>query len=529
MPKDIYFSEEARAKVLAGISKLAAPVKATLGPKGRNVLIQQPYGAPQIVNDGVTIARSIELEDPLENMGAELVKEAAAKTNDLVGDGTTTATVLTEAIAREGMKNLAAGADAMGLRAGILHGAEIVGEALKKMAQPVSGDMVKHVATISAQDGEVGAKIAEAVELIKGGPITVQEAQQVMNGIELEVKAGMQFDQGFLSPYFMTDPQRAEAVYTNVTVLLVDGRISSNAEFVPFIEKLLKAGQKELVIIAEDVDGEVLPTLIVNKMKGVLGVVAVKAPGFGDRRKAMLQDIAVVTGATVISADVGLKLDTAELSVLGQAGKVVVTKDHTTIADGKGTQASIDEHVASLRMQIEKAKSDFDREKLQERLAKITGGVAVLTIGANSETELREKKLRIEDAINATRAAIEEGIVPGGGYALLLASKGVNDSMLTGAQATGAMIVLQACEAPLKQIAQNAGLNGEVVMAQCIALEQGFNAATNKYGDLVKEGVIDPVKVVRTALANAASVASTLITMECAVVEIPKKEKNVQD
>lgn len=529
MAKQLLFGDEARSRLLAGVAHLAAAVKVTLGPKGRNVVLDKKYGAPQIVNDGVTIAKEISLPDPFENMGAELVKEVATKTNDVAGDGTTTATILTESIVREGLKNVTAGANPMELRNGIMHAVELVVAELEKMKKNVAGDdkMVEQVATISAQDKEIGSKIAEAVRRIKEGPITTEESQTLT--MELEIKEGMQFDNGYISPYMATDMGRMEAVYENPHILLTDKKISSVQDFLPLLEKAAQSGIKDLVIMAEDVDGEALATLVVNKLRGTFNALAIKAPGFGDRRKAMLGDIAALTGATVISEELGMKLDAAEIEHLGKATKIIATKDSTTIVGGKGDKKDIENRIAQLRNEVEAANSDFDKEKLQERLAKLVGGVAVIKVGAATETELKEKKLRIEDAINATRAAIEEGIVPGGGVALLNALKALDGFKGSSADATtGAQIVKRALEAPAKQIANNAGKDGSVIIAQVLAEKPGvgYNVATDKFVDMVEAGIIDPMKVTRSALQNAASIAALFLTTEAAITDIPEEEKD---
>ncbi len=525
MAKQLIFSDDARAKLLAGVTKLSSAVKVTLGPKGRNVVLDKKYGAPQIVNDGVTIAKEVSLPDPFENMGAELVKEVASKTNDIAGDGTTTATILTEAIVREGLKNLAAGANPVELRHGIMEATELVVKELAKMSEKVSGKRIEQVATISAQDPEIGKIIAEAVDAIKEGPITTEES----NTIEMtkEIQEGMQFDNGYISPYMATDMGKMEAVFQAPRILVTDKKISSIQQLLPILEKCLQAGSKDVVIVAEDVDGEALATLVVNKLRGTFNALAIKAPGFGDRRKAMLADIAVLTGARVISEEIGLKLENVELTDLGTASKVMATKDKTTIVGGKGKKADIEARIEQIRGEIERAKSDFDREKLEERLAKLAGGVAVIRVGAATETELKEKKLRIEDAINATRAAIEEGIVAGGGVAFLRARTVLEtQSKAHDDRTTGRQIVYRALEWPARQIAMNAGKDPGVVVARILTekIGMGYNAATDEFVDMVQAGIIDPVKVTRSALQNAASVAALILTTEVAITDLPEKK-----
>ena len=520
MAKLIAFDEEARRGLEAGMNKLADAVKVTLGPKGRNVVLDKKWGAPTITNDGVTIAREVELDDPFENLGAQLVKEVATKTNDVAGDGTTTATVLAQELVREGLRNVAAGAQPASVKRGIDQAVEAISAALLAQARPVNGrDEVAQVATLSAQDAEIGAVIAEAIDKVgKEGVITVDESNTF--GVELEFTEGMQFDKGYISPYFVTDADRMEAVLDNANLLLVNGKVSSVAELLPILEKVAQAG-RPLAIIAEDVDGEALSTLVVNKIRGTFNAVAVKAPGFGDRRKAMLQDMAILTGGEVVSAEVGLKLDQVGLEVLGSAQRIVVTKDDTTIVDGGGSSAAVADRVAQIRAEIERTDSDWDREKLQERLAKLAGGVCVIKVGAATEVELKERKLRLEDAISATRAAIDEGIVAGGGTALVLASSAVDSLALNGEEAVGAQIVQRAVDAPLRWIAENAGAHGQVIVAQVRSGGQGYNAATGEFGDLMAQGVIDPVKVTRSALQNAGSIAGLLLTTEALVVDKP--------
>jgi chaperonin GroEL len=525
MPKLISFNEEARRGLERGMNTLADAVKVTLGPKGRNVVLEKKWGAPTITNDGVSIAKEIELEDPYEKIGAELVKEVAKKTDDVAGDGTTTATVLAQALVREGLRNVAAGANPMGLKKGIEKATEAVSEQLLALAKPVeTREQIAATASISAADTQVGQIIAEAMDKVgKEGVITVEESNTF--GLELELTEGMRFDKGYISPYFVTDTERMEAVLDDPYILVVNSKISSIKDLVPVLEKVMQTG-KPLAIIAEDLEGEALATLVVNKIKGTFKTVAVKAPGFGDRRKAMLTDIAILTGGQVISEEVGLKLDTVDLELLGQARKVVVTKDETTIVEGTGDADSIQGRVNQIRAEIEKSDSDYDREKLQERLAKLAGGVAVIKVGAATEVELKERKHRIEDAVRNAKAAVEEGIVAGGGVALLQASvKAFEKLELEGDEATGAQIVRHAVEAPLKQIAVNAGLEGGVVVEKVRNLEpgHGLNAATGEYVDLIKTGIIDPAKVTRSALQNAASIAALFLTTEAVIADKPEK------
>ncbi|HPF62835.1 MAG: chaperonin GroEL [Gemmatimonadetes bacterium] len=523
--KELMFDVDARAKLRKGVDALAEAVKVTLGPKGRNVVIDKKFGSPTVTKDGVSVAKEIELSDPIENMGAQMVKEVATKTSDLAGDGTTTATVLAQAIYREGLKNVTAGANPMELKRGIDRAVEALVAELKTMS--VKADSTKaitQVGTISANgDAEIGKKIAEAMEKVgKEGVITVEEAK----GLEttLETVDGMQFDRGYLSPYFVTDPEAMEAVLDSPYILIHDKKISAMKDLLPVLEKVAQSG-KPLLIIAEDIDGEALATLVVNKLRGTLKVAAVKAPGFGDRRKEMLRDIAVLTGGNVISEEVGFKLENATLGDLGQAKRVVLDKDNTTVVDGKGKNDDIKGRIAEIRAAIEKSTSDYDREKLQERLAKLAGGVAVIHVGAATETEMKEKKARVEDALHATRAAVEEGIVPGGGVALLRAQAALDKVKGTGDEKIGVNILRRAIEEPIRAIAANAGVEGSIVVAKVKESSDkgfGYNAATDEYEDLVKAGVIDPTKVTRTALQNAASIASLLLTTECVVVE--KKE-----
>ncbi|MFM1910391.1 MAG: hypothetical protein RLZZ545_1089 [Actinomycetota bacterium] len=523
MGKMLEFDEHARRAMERGVNQLADTVKVTLGPKGRNVVIAKSFGAPTITNDGVTIAKEIELSDPIENMGAQLVKEVATKTNDVAGDGTTTATVLAQAMVKEGLRNLAAGAQPMDLKQGIEAAVEAVSNRLRENATVVKDKaQIADVATISAQDRAIGDLIAEAMDKVgKDGVITVEEASTT--ALELEFTEGMQFDKGYISPYFVTDQDRMESVLDDAYVLISSGKISALGELLPILEKVSQTG-KPLLIIAEDVEGEALSTLVVNRMRGVFTSAAVKAPGFGDRRKAMLEDMAILTGGTVISAEVGMKLDAATLEDLGRARRIVITKDATTIVDGAGDKARVASRVTELRNEIAASDSDWDREKLQERVAKLAGGVCVIKVGAHTEVELKEKKHRLEDAISATRAAVEEGIVIGGGAALVHAADALTDNLgFTGDKAVGVALVRKACDEPLRWIAENAGLEGYVVVSKVRALKanEGFNAATDIYGDLAKDGVIDPVKVTRSALANAASIAAMFITTEAVVFERP--------
>ncbi|CAM5451141.1 MULTISPECIES: chaperonin GroEL [Streptomyces] len=527
MAKILKFDEDARRALERGVNKLADTVKVTIGPRGRNVVIDKKFGAPTITNDGVTIAREVEIEDPYENLGAQLVKEVATKTNDIAGDGTTTATVLAQALVREGLKNVAAGASPAALKKGIDAAVKAVSEDLLASARPIDEKSdIAAVAALSAQDQQVGELIAEAMDKVgKDGVITVEESNTF--GLELDFTEGMAFDKGYLSPYFVTDQERMEAVLEDPYILINQGKISAIADLLPLLEKVIQAGSsKPLLIIAEDVEGEALSTLVVNKIRGTFNAVAVKAPGFGDRRKAMLQDMAVLTGATVISEEVGLKIDQVGLDVLGSARRITVTKDDTTIVDGAGKSEDVQGRVAQIKAEIENTDSDWDREKLQERLAKLAGGVCVIKVGAATEVELKEKKHRLEDAISATRAAVEEGIVSGGGSALVHASKVLDGNLdKSGDEATGVSVVRNAVVEPLRWIGENAGQEGYVIVSKVKDLDkgQGYNAATGEYGDLIKAGVIDPVKVTRSALENAASIASLLLTTETLVVE--KKEE----
>jgi chaperonin GroEL len=527
MAKIIKFNEDARRSLERGVDKLADTVKVTLGPRGRNVVLDKKFGAPAITNDGVTIAREVELDDPYENLGAQLAKNVATKTNDVAGDGTTTATVLAQALVHEGMRNVAAGANPMGLGRGMRAAVDAVHAALDAVAIPVEKrEAVAGVATISAQDAEVGELIGEAFERVgKDGVITVEESNSMST--ELDVTEGVQFDKGYLSPYFITDADAQEAVLEDALVLLVQGKISALADLLPLLEKVLSRGSTPLLIVAEDVEGEALSTLVVNSIRKTIRVVAVKSPYFGDRRKAFMQDLAVVTGGQVVSEDVGLKLDTVGLEVLGTARRVTVTKDTTTIVDGGGTSEAIADRVAQLRREIESTDSDWDREKLQERLAKLAGGIGVIRVGAATEVELKERKHRIEDAIAATRAAVEEGVIPGGGSALVHAVSAIDALDLSGDELTGARAVRTALDAPLVRIAENAGFEGRVVASKVrdLGQGQGFNAATGEYGDLAGQGVIDPVKVTKAALGNAASIAAMVLTTDSAVVEAPEEEE----
>jgi chaperonin GroEL len=526
MGKSLQFDEQARRAMERGVNILADTVKVTLGPKGRNVVIAKSFGAPIITNDGVTIAKEIELSDPAENMGAQLVKEVATKTNDVAGDGTTTATVLAQAMVKEGLRNLAAGAQPMDIKMGIEAAVAAVSEKLKSQATPVNGKaQIADVATISAQDRAIGDLIAEAMDRVgKDGVITVEEASTT--GLDLDFTEGMQFDKGYISPYFVTDQDRMEAILEDAFILISANKISALAELLPLLEKVAQAS-KPLLIIAEDIEGEALSTLVVNRMRGVFTSVAVKAPGFGDRRKAMLQDLAILTGGQVISSELGMKLEGVTLEDLGKARRVVVTKDATTIVDGAGDKAAVAARVTELRKEIETSDSSWDKEKLQERLAKLAGGVCVIKVGAHTEVELNEKKHRLEDAISATRAAVEEGIVVGGGAALVHAADSLEGDLgFTGDKAVGVRLVRKACDEPLRWIAENAGLEGYVVVAKVRAMKhnEGFNAATDVYGDLAADGVIDPVKVTRSALANAASIAAMFITTEAVVYEKPAEQ-----
>ena len=527
MAKDLYYGEDARRKLQRGVDKLANTVKITLGPKGRNVLLERKYGAPLITNDGVTIAREIELEDPVENMGAALVREVATKTNDVAGDGTTTATLLAQIIINEGFKNVAAGANPMILKKGIQGAVDVAIEEIKNNAKEVSTkEAITNIASVSSADEQIGELIAEAMEKVgKDGVITVEEGKSM--GTNLEVVEGMQFDRGYLSAYMATDMEKMEAVLENPYILLTDKKISNIQEILPLLEQIVQTGRK-LVIIADDVEGEALATLVVNKLKGTFDCVAVKAPGFGDRRKAMMEDIAVLTGGTVLAEELGYELKEATIDMLGTAATVKVDKDNTVIVGGSGDKDEIDARVASIRKQIEETTSDFDREKLQERLAKLTGGVAVIQVGAATETELKERKLRIEDALNATKAGVEEGIVPGGGVALVNAIPAVAKYVktLSGDEKTGANIIMRALEEPVRQIAENAGFEGSVVVEKVKTgkVGTGFNAYNEEYMDMISAGIVDPAKVTKSALANAASASAMLLTTEAGVVDVVKDE-----
>ena len=524
MAKDIKFSEEARRSMLRGVDALANAVKVTLGPKGRNVVLEKKFGSPLITNDGVTIAKEIELEDAFENMGAKLVAEVASKTNDIAGDGTTTATVLAQAMIREGLKNVTAGANPMGIRKGIEKATKAAVEELKAISKPIeSKESIAQVAAISAADEEVGKLIAEAMERVgNDGVITIEESKGFTT--ELDVVEGMQFDRGYASPYMVTDSDKMEAVLDNPYILITDKKIGSIQEILPVLEQVVQQG-KPLLLIAEDVEGEALATLVVNKLRGTFNAVAVKAPGFGDRRKAMLEDIAALTGAEVITEELGRDLKSATIESLGRAAKVVVTKENTTIVEGAGDKTNIDARINQIRVQLEETTSEFDREKLQERLAKLAGGVAVIKVGAATETELKERKLRIEDALNSTRAAVEEGIVAGGGTALLNVYNKVAEIQAEGDEATGVNIVLRAIEEPVRQIAHNAGLEGSVIVERLKHEEvgTGFNAATGEWVNMVNAGIVDPTKVTRSALQNAASVAAMFLTTEAVVADKPEE------
>jgi chaperonin GroEL len=523
--KIITFDEEARRALERGMDQLANAVRITLGPKGRNVVLEKKWGAPTITNDGVSIAKEIELEDPEEKIGAELVKEVAKKTDDVAGDGTTTATVLAHAMVREGLRNVAAGANPMSLKRGIEQAVESAVEQIKNQAKEIEEkNEIAHVAAISAGDTEIGEQIAEAMDKVgKDGVITVEESQTF--GMELELVEGMRFDKGYISPYFVTDPERMEAVLEEPYVLLANQKISAVKDVLPVLEKIMQSG-KSLVIVAEDVEGEALATLIVNKVRGTFKSAAVKAPGFGDRRKAMLQDIAILTGGQVISEEIGLKLENAQLDMLGKARKVVITKDETTIVEGAGKDDEIKGRINQIKNEIDKTDSDYDREKLQERLAKLAGGVAVIKVGAATEVELKEKKHRIEDAVQTTKAAVEEGIVPGGGVALLSAQPGLDKLDLEGDEATGARLVRKALEEPIKQISENAGLEGGVIVEKVRTLDAGWglNAESGEYVDMFKAGIVDATKVTRSALQNAASIAALFLTTEAVVAEKPEKQ-----
>jgi chaperonin GroEL len=526
MAKQIVYGEDSRQAILRGVNALADAVKVTLGPKGRNVVLDKKFGSPTITKDGVTVAKEIELKDSLENMGAQMVREVASKTSDIAGDGTTTATVLAQAIFREGAKNVAAGANPMEVKRGIEKAVEVIVAELKKQSKPISGKAIAQVGTISANSDEtIGKIIAEAMDKVgKDGVITVEEARTLET--TLEVVEGMQFDRGYLSPYFVTDPERMEVVVENPLILIHEKKISSMKDLLPLLEQVARAS-RPLLIIAEDVDGEALATLVVNKLRGTLQAAAVKAPGFGDRRKAMLEDIAVLTGGRAITEDLGIKLENIKLDDLGKAKKVTIDKDNTTIVEGAGNPQAIEGRVKQIRTQVEDTTSDYDREKLQERLAKLVGGVAVIKVGAATETEMKEKKARVEDAMHATKAAVEEGIVPGGGVALIRAAKALESLKVDGDQRVGVDLIKKAVESPVRWIATNAGQEGSIVVQRVKEAkdEEGYNAATDKFENLVQAGVIDPTKVVRTALQNAASIASLLLTTEALVSEIPEEKK----
>ena len=527
MSKQIKYKDDARQALVRGVDTLANVVKVTLGPKGRNVVLDKGYGAPTITKDGVSVAKEIEVEDKFENVGVELVKEVASKTNDDVGDGTTTATVLAQAIVKEGLKNVTAGANAVALNRGLHKATEaIVAELKNKISKKVEMDEIANVAAISANDAEIGQKIAEAMkEVGSDGVITVEESQSF--GMEIETVKGMRFDKGYVSPYMVTNPDRMEAEYADPYILITDKKISSLEEILPLLEKVAGSGKKDLVIIADDVDGQALATFVVNKLRGTFNVLAVKAPGFGDRRKEMLQDIATLTGAKVITEDIGLKLDSATLEDLGHARKVTATKDTTTVVEGKCAETEVKDRVAQIRKMIEQTDSDFDREKLQERLAKLAGGVAVIKVGAATETEMKEIKHRIEDAVGATKAAVEEGVVPGGGVALIRAMKALDNLNLPDEEMIAVGILRRALEEPLRVIAENAGFDGAVVVNEVKKHEAnfGFNAATGEYEDMVVSGIIDPTKVTRSALQNAVSIAGMLLTTEVVVTDLPKKDE----
>lgn len=525
--KLIYFSEDARQAMKRGVNQLADSVKITLGPKGRNVVLDKGFGAPTITNDGVTIAKEIELEDKFENLGAQIVKEVAEKTNDIAGDGTTTATLLAQKIINDGMKNLAAGANPMPVRRGIEQAVDAVVAALKAGAKPVTGKAeIAQVATISANDEKIGEIIADVMDQVgRDGAITVEESQTL--GIEKEMVEGMQFDEGYISPYMLSDAARQEAVIENPYILITDKKISAVADILPVLESLAQQGKKDIVLVAEDVEGEALATLVVNKLRGVLNVLAVKAPGFGDRRKEMLQDIAVLTGGQVVSEDIGIELKNVKLEMLGQARKVVADKDKTTLIEGKGSQSDIKARIAQIKAQIEKSTSDFDKEKLRERLAKLSGGVGIIKVGAATEVEQKEKQHRVEDAVSATKAAVEEGIVSGGGVALVDAIAALIDLKVEGDEKVGVDVVRRSLEEPLRQIAINAGKDGGVIVEEVRHKDKGvgYDASQDRFVDMIKAGIIDPLKVTRSALQNAASAAAMLLTTEAAVVDKPKKDE----
>ncbi len=527
MVKQISYSEEARKKLKIGADKLADAVKITLGPKGRNVVLDKGFGSPTITNDGVFIAKEIELEDRIENLGAEIVKEVAEKTNDAAGDGTTTAVVLAQSIITEGIKNVTAGANPLALRKGIEKGVERIIESLKKISKKITTkEEMAQVATISAEDGDLGNLIAEVMQEVgKDGVITVEESKAF--GIQKEIVKGLQFDRGYISPYMITDAERMESVFEDPYILITDRKISSIAEILPVLEKVAQSGKKELVIIADEIEGEALATLVVNKLRGIFNTLAIKAPGFGDRRKEQLSDIAVVTGAEVISEEVGLKLENIELKQLGSARRIVSTKENTTVVEGKGEKEKIDDRIKQIKKELETVESEFDKEKLQERLAKLAGGVAVIKVGAATEVEQKAKQHKTEDALAATKAAVEEGMVPGGGTALIRTIPALDELKLTGDELTGLNILRRALEAPIRQIAQNAGIDGAIVVQKVKESKEGFgfNAQTMEYQDLMQAGIVDPTKVVRSALQNAASAASMFLTTECVVSEKPEEKK----
>jgi len=534
MAKLISYDEDARASLKRGIDALAGAVKTTLGPKGRNVALDKKYGAPTVTHDGVTVARDIELDDPFENMGAQLLKEAATKTEDVAGDGTTTATVLAQAMITEGLKNVASGANPMQMKQGIDRGAEAVADAIRAAARPVKGhDEIAQVATVSAGDAEIGNLIAEVMDKVgKDGVITVEESKTM--AFETEYVEGMQFDRGYISPYFVTDTNRMEAVLEEPYILITDKKISAIADILPTLEKMIQVGKKDLLIVAEDVDGEALATLVVNKLRGIVNVLGVKAPGFGDRRKEMLRDLAILTGGQVISEEVGRKLDSVALEDLGRGRRVVANKDNTTVIEGKGEQAQIEGRIKQIKAQIEDTTSDYDREKLQERLAKLSGGVAIIKVGAGTETELKEKKHRVEDALSATRSAVEEGLVPGGGVALLAAQAAVAKLKLEGDAAVGARIVQRALEEPMRQLAENAGHDGSVVIENVRRKAKegktpnlGYDVLGDEYTDMIKRGIVDPAKVARSAVENAASIAGMILTTEAMITDKPEPKSAV--
>jgi len=528
MAKQIKYEEKARQLIKKGVDKLANAVRVTLGPKGRNVMIDRGFGAPTVTNDGVTIAKEIELENKFENIGAEVIKEVASKANDMAGDGTTTATVLAQAIISEGLKNVTAGANPLAIKKGIEKGTQVIVETLKKISKPVSGkEEIAQVATISGEDAEIGKLIAELIQEVgKDGVITVEESKTF--GLSKELVKGMRFDRGYISPYMITDTERMEAVYDDPYILITDKKISSVSEILPLLEKIAQSGKKELVIIADEVEGEALATLVVNKLRGTFNTLAVKAPGFGDRRKEMLQDIAVLTGGQVISEELGLKLENTEINHLGKARRVISDKENTTIVEGKGKKQDIEARINQIRTELEKTESEFDKEKLQERLGKLTGGVAVIKVGAATEVEQKQKQQKIEDALAATRAAIEEGIVPGGGVALIRTIDSLKDIKARGDEKIGLNILRRALEEPLRQIATNAGVDGSVIVAEVKKHNgnYGYDALKNQFIDLVSEGIIDPAKVVRCALQNAASAAGMLLTTECVITDKPEKKQS---